>query len=270
MSVFDKKPLKPKTFQEALLGELNLESVGLSGEEFSQPEEKLTEKAVILESFTRFAEEKLAESPEGVVAFPGGEIVKKFDPSLMPYELKHSGLESWQQEQSKRMGSKIWSTLTQKKAAKPLIVFLGESLREEEALDEKGIQASLEFVISFNAPVAELFQKMVQAMKLQESEYRLMAIKDASGEKSTEELLEDIHWLSPQFVVPLGAQACQALLGSRERLASVHGKFFPVPRLETPTQICPLFHPSVIASNANMKKSTWADMQKLMKALGKT
>jgi hypothetical protein len=34
-------------------------------------------------------------------------------------------------------------------------------------------------------------------------------------------------------------------------------------------QVAPLFHPSVIASNINMKKSTWADMQKIMQALGK-
>ena len=269
MSVFDKKPA-PTTFAEALLGDLTLESMGLKEDVAPEPAPVLTERALVLESFTRFAEEKIAESPEGVVKFPGGEIVKREEPLTPPLENQFSDRSSWEQHQRQRLGAKTWDALTAGKSA-PLVLFIGEALREESILEQPIEAIRPEFLLSFIPPVADLYQKMVQAMKLTQSEYVLMALKDQSGEKTPEELLEDISWWSPRFVVPLGAQACQAILGQRERLASVHGKFFPVPRLTSGgIQVAPLFHPSVIASNTNMKKSTWADMQKIMQALGKT
>lgn len=268
MSLFDKKPA-PTTFAEALLGDLTLESMGIEEDTTPVAAPVLTERALVLESFTRFAEEKIAESPEGVVKFAGGEIVKREDPAAVPLERRFADRGAWEQQQRERLGSRTWDALTNGKTA-PLVLFVGEALREESVLDQPIEAIRPEFLLSFIPPVADLFQKMVQAMKLTQSEYVLMALKDQSGEKTPEELLEDISWWSPRFVVPLGAQACQAILGQRERLASVHGKFFPVPRLTSlSTQVAPLFHPSVIASNTNMKKSTWADMQKIMQALGK-
>lgn len=268
MSVFDKKSA-PTTFAEALLGDLTLETMGLTEEVIVEPTPVLTERALVLESFARFAEEKIAESPEGVVKFPGGEIVKREDPAAVPLDRRFAERSLWEQHQRERMGARTWDTLTKGKSA-PLVLFIGEALREESVLEQPIEAIRPEFLLSFIPPVADLFQKMVHAMKLTQSEYVLMALKDQSGEKTPEELLEDISWWSPRFVVPLGAQACQAILGQRERLASVHGKFYPVPRLTTlSTQVAPLFHPSVIASNANMKKSTWTDMQKIMQALGK-
>lgn len=253
------------------MGDLDLAGVGLNESEVSEAVEtpKLTEKALVLESFTRFAEEKIAESPAGVMTFPGGEVTKREDPSSQPLPLKHQDRAHWEAAQSQRLGSQVWQTLAQGKQVSPLVLFVGEALREESVLSQPIEAIRPEFLLSFLPPVADLFQKMVQAMKLAPAEYVLCALKDASGEKTTEELLEDIAWWKPRFVVPLGAQACQAILGSRERLASVHGKFYPTPRLLLETQVVPLFHPSVIASNANMKKSTWADMQKIMQALGK-
>jgi hypothetical protein len=268
MSVFDKKPV-PTTFSEALMGDLTLESMGLSEDVPLAPAPVLTERALVLESFTRFAEEKIAESPEGVVKFPGGEILKRDDPAAVPLERRFADRAAWEQHQRERLGARSWDTLTLGKSA-PLVLFIGEALREESILEQPIDAIRPEFLLSFLPPVADLFQKMVQAMKLAQSEYVLMALTDKSGEKTTEELLEDISWWAPRFVVPLGARACQAILGQRERLATVHGKFYPVPRCPSDSiQVAPLFHPSVIASNTNMKKSTWTDMQKIMQALGK-
>lgn len=267
MSVFDKKPA-PTTFAEALLGDLTLESMGLTDDVVAAPPPVLTERALVLESFTRFAEEKIAESSEGVVKFPGGEILKRDDPAAVPLERRFADRAAWDQHQRERHGARTWHELASGKAA-PLVLFIGEALREESVLEQPIEAIRPEFLLSFIPPVADLFQKMVQAMKLGHGEYVLMALRDQSGEKTPEELLEDISWWAPRFVVPLGAQACQAILGQRERLAMVHGKFFPVPRLPGTTQVAPLFHPSVIASNTNMKKSTWVDMQKIMQALGK-
>ncbi|MFP5491849.1 MAG: uracil-DNA glycosylase family protein [Bacteriovoracia bacterium] len=267
MSLFDKKPKTPETFAEALLGDLDLSH--LSGTISTSTPENLTEKAVLLESFTQFAEEQLSESPEGVMSFPGGELALKPTTKEGPFKPRFTSLGDWSSSQEVRLGQATWSALRADKE-QVSVLFIGEALLGNEALETEIKTIRPEFLLSFSPPVADLFQKMVQAMKLSVSEYALTALQDVHGERETKDLLEEIHWLRPRYVVPLGARATQSLLGARERLASVHGKFFPLTQMEgSEIQVVPLFHPSVIASNINMKKSTWADMQKIMQALGK-
>lgn len=266
MATFDKKPKAPETFAEALLGDLDLSHLAPVAPVAAAP--TLTEKAVILESFTQFAEETLAQAPAGVVSFPGGELAQK-ESNKVRFTPSHASLEAWAKEQELRASARVWSALTDGKGALS-VLFIGEALRGEEALDAEITGIRPEFLVSFLPPVADLFQKMVQAMKLAPNEFALSALQDAKGERSTEDLFEEIFWRKPRFVVPLGARATQAILGARERLATVHGKFFALDAMpDSDTQVVPLFHPSVIASNANMKKSTWVDMQKIMQALGK-
>jgi hypothetical protein len=267
MSLFDKKPKTPETFAEALMGDLDLSH--LSGQAPTQTAENLTEKAVLLESFTQFAEEQLSESPEGIVSFPGGELALKPSVKEGPFKPHFASLSAWSTSQEARLGSAAWKALRADKE-QISVLFIGEALLGTDALEAEIKTIRSEFLLSFSPPVADLFQKMVQAMKLSVSEYALTSLQDAGGERETKDLLEEIHWLHPRFVVPLGARATQSLLGARERLASVHGKFFPLSQIESSeVQVVPLFHPSVIASNINMKKSTWADMQKIMLAIGK-
>jgi uracil-DNA glycosylase family 4 len=59
------------------------------------------------------------------------------------------------------------------------------------------------------------------------------------------------------------------VLKSTDRLAQVHGQFFSRKIGEKTFQVVPLFHPSIIETNQNMKKTAWADMQKIMKHLKK-
>ncbi|MFP5458868.1 MAG: uracil-DNA glycosylase family protein [Bacteriovoracia bacterium] len=266
MSTFDKKPQPPETFAEALMGDLDLSHLAPVRPVAAQT--ALTEKAVILESFTQFAEDALAQAPAGVVSFPGGELAQK-ESTRVRFSPSHASIEAWAQAQEIRATSRVWRALTDGKQALS-VLFIGEALRGEEALDAEITGIRPEFLVSFIPPVADLFQKMVQAMKLGPSEFALSALQDAKGERSNDDLLEEIFWRKPRFVVPLGARATQTLLGARERLATVHGKFFALDAIpDSDTQVVPLFHPSVIASNANMKKSTWVDMQKIMQALGK-
>ncbi len=226
--------------------------------------EPLTEKGMVIESFTRFAAEKVEEGQEGKWAFPGGEIVRKEDQSRAPLTLRFEGREAWDTHQRQRLGEAHGPLMGGKATPLP-ILFVGEAL--QVPVPTEGVLP--EFLWAFSPPVAELFQKMVHAMRLGPTEYVLTALRDGSGEKTPEELFEEAHWWRARFVVPLGAQATQALLGARERLATAHGKNFPHPKLPAGAEIVPLFHPGVIASNLNMKKSTWADMQKLMRALGR-
>ncbi len=74
----------------------------------------------------------------------------------------------------------------------------------------------------------------------------------------------------PEVIVTLGAKATHKILKGQERLAMVHGQFFvrKIENVGTMT-IVPLFHPSIIESNQNMKKTAWSDMQKIMQHLKK-
>lgn len=268
--MFDKKPKKPETFAEDLLGDFSFIS-SLEDEKVESIQEvaPLTEKGLILDSFARFAEEKISSSPSGVVSFPGGELALKPQPSAVPFSPQYSSRSVFFEAQSSLKGAKVWQALSAGKNSSVQVFFIGESLREESVLEQQIQGIREEFLVSFSPPVADLFQKMVQAMKLTPGEYVLGALRDAAGELSNDRLFEEIHWWAPKFIVPLGALATQAILGSKERLTLIHGKFSPLPRLSLDSVVVPLFHPSVIATNSNMKKSTWQDMQKIMQALGK-
>lgn len=261
---FEAPKKKAETFAEALLGDTNWLPEAQPG--IPAPKVELTEKAVVLESFTRFAEEKIAESPDRELVFEGGSLALKpqaFEQSFTP---QFKTLEQWSASFEKQLGMEVFQNLVAPKRAIKILFFVDELKTETLPVEQI---ASREFLYCFEKDVAELFEKMVKAMKLQPGEFGLSVVSLAGSPRVLEEMWEEILWRQPVFVVPLGAQATQALLGTKERLATVHGKFYPLSAIKTrEIQVVPLFHPNVIATNQNMKKSTWADMQKIMGAMG--
>lgn len=267
--MFEKKSSKSMTFVDALLGDTDWCPLSLKPSRPQVSSENLTEKAVVLESFTRFAEEQLSESDNKTLSFPGGEIALKPKESEAEFQSSFLSFKDWSLSHQEKVGERIWQTVNRNKTNLK-VLFVAESYRPEEVLDMAEKPANDEFLLCFEPQVATLFQKMVQAMKLEPSEFALSCIESKSGTRAKEELLDEVFWLKPQFVIPLGAQASQMFIGQRERLASAHGKYFPLSAITSFTShIVPLFHPSVIATNLNMKKSTWTDMQKIMQSLGK-
>jgi len=261
---FESNRKKPETFAEALLGETSWmpESEAVP----AVTKEELTEKAVVLESFTRFAEEKLSESPDQEIKFEGGSLALKTQGSYDPFVAKFSSLADWLTSLELRLNPSVIESLFTAKSQIRVLFYVDEIKLDIEV---PATEPSREFLYCFEKDVAELFEKMVKAMKLKPLEFALSAVSFSGEPREQEDLLEEIHWRQPEFVVPLGAQATQALLGSKERLATIHGKYFLLPRLNSKTvHVVPLFHPNVISTNQNMKKSTWTDMQKMMKSMG--
>ena len=261
---FDKSKPNPSTFAEALIGDTSW--LPEQDQSHKQPKEILTEKAVVLESFTRFMEEKIAESPDQQVHFEGGSLVMKEKTDEQEFTPQFAGSTEWLDDFKKRIGDEAFTHLVQAKKDINVLFYVDE-LKSEVAFGDSS--ASREFLYCFEKEVAELFEKMVKAMKLKPDEFAISAVNLNGSARELSDILEEIHHRTPDYVIPLGAQATQAILGNKERLASVHGKFFPLPTLRSKsTQVVPLFHPNVIATNQNMKKSTWADMQKIMQAMG--
>jgi DNA polymerase len=129
---------------------------------------------------------------------------------------------------------------------------------------------------SEESPHADLLSKMIVAMKLKQGEFsRLFLLRDQ--ERSLEEQWKEaamiVLKLRPKVVVVLGALCTRLALQRKERLSQVHGQEFHL-TFESATanhQVLtyPVFHPDILRINPNMKRSTWLDLQKVMKILGR-
>ncbi|MFA6236607.1 MAG: uracil-DNA glycosylase family protein [Bacteriovorax sp.] len=127
----------------------------------------------------------------------------------------------------------------------------------------------------------DLLGKMIQAMKLKENEFyrfkmdeELENVTDLSDNlqspsPATQRLLDLIAKKRPKIVVSLGATVTNILLGRREKLSTIHGQFLEKQHAECVYSLIPLFHPSYLTINPNMKRAAWIDLQKVMERIGK-
>jgi uracil-DNA glycosylase family 4 len=139
-----------------------------------------------------------------------------------------------------------------------------------------------------DAPLSEdshfLLTKMMTAMGLNDSEFALeplinehltqVSFSDfqASAELNTRSLFERILKQKPKIVLTLGALATNFFLGKRERLSKIHGQSFKrkikyTSGEEVDIQFIPIFHPDFLLINPAMKRTTWNDLQAIMKLL---
>lgn len=136
----------------------------------------------------------------------------------------------------------------------------------------------------FMPEVQQLFFKMVKAMQVPDNLFTTISVVESKV--NDEEILakmmaenKDItinrlYHLKPRFVLCLGASVTNALLfddmKKMLRLSEVHGLFYQKKlSADFITTIVPLFHPEYLMVNPSMKKTTWEDMQKVMKSLNR-
>ncbi len=131
----------------------------------------------------------------------------------------------------------------------------------------------------------DLLGKMIQAMKLEKSEYlrfsfddQLEKVEDLSENllnptEASKKLFDLISENNAQVIVTLGATTTSVLTGKRQKLSNIHGQFFPLNlpnyTFSSPIQLVPIFHPDYLKINPNMKKTAWIDLQEVMKVIGK-
>jgi uracil-DNA glycosylase family 4 len=120
----------------------------------------------------------------------------------------------------------------------------------------------------------QLLSKMIAAMGLSEGEFRSIALERSRLEDPASSGVHDeILRSGARVVVCLGSMVTHALMGSLERLSKIHGqcfeKSFATSSGDVVLNIVPLFHPSYLLINPNMKKTAWNDLQKVMTLIGK-
>lgn len=264
-----KNPIAPKTFAEALIGDVSW----IKGKQAPAkiPEvikkEAFSEKAQVIESLERFAQEKSESQGSPVIKIEGGEMNIRPEPGWDGI-IEAASLEEL-------MGSLsleeevLQIALENKSPDKIRVMFVTENFRSFEEISPELKEGFInELIAGFPLKTAELFERMITAMKLTSEEVVLYPVEGV--EDLSEEVMTIAAYLKPEVIVTLGAKATQNILKGNDRLSVVHGQFFKrnIDGVGS-FQVVPLFHPSIIETNQNMKKTAWADMQKIMKFLKK-
>lgn len=264
-----RRPQVPATFAQALFGTVDWASPTPAPKQAEKTNAtQFTEKAQVIESLERFAQEKLATEGEKIIKIPGGEIALKPEPTWEGIP-SYATFEELVSELS--LDSKIIELcLKNKRPGQVRILFVSEAFRNFDELAAELKEGLINQLLpAFPAKTAELFSRMLLAMKLEEQEVVIYPTLFEDRDISNEVMKVAGHF-KPEIIVTLGANATHKILKGQERLAQVHGQFFnrKIENIGT-FVVVPLFHPSIIENNQNMKKTAWADMQKIMKYLKK-
>lgn len=234
------------------------------------PKEAFSEKVQVIESLERFAHEKAQDEGINILKIDGGgELLLRMEPEW-------EGVGSFSsfdglREHLKLQPELLDIVLTGKEPGTVKALFVSEKFRSwEEASAELKNGFINELIVGFPVKTAELFERMISAMKLTPDEVVIFPIEGSDETDFSGDVMSVAAFYRPEVIITLGAKATNKVLKSNDRLAQVHGQFFARKIADIGTiQVVPLFHPSIIETNQNMKKTAWADMQKIMKHLKK-
>jgi uracil-DNA glycosylase len=153
------------------------------------------------------------------------------------------------------------------------LVFIGEAPGFDE--DAQGL--------AFVGRAGQLLTRMIAAMKLtREQVFICNILKCRPPDNRTpapEEVVacqsyleRQLVLIKPQIICALGLVSAQWLLGSKDSLGRLRGKFLPVPANRglglRDTRIMVTYHPAAVLRFPNYKKDVWEDLQKIMVELG--
>lgn len=247
----------PQTFSEALFpgggfAPFNLPKCLKTHQDKVSSESGFTEQKHLIESLERFVEER-----EVVPVGEKAEIALKATPD-------------WSSSQEDYLLSSQFRELILRGKNKVEVIFVTETLRPFNELGPELQGAFIdELLCGFPQKTAELFERMILAMKLRPEEVILYP-SELGGESLFDDVVKLTQEFRPKVIITLGAKATSAVLKTKDRLAQVHGQFFTRKLLDSyEVQVVPLFHPNIIETNQNMKRTAWVDMQKVMKFLKK-
>jgi hypothetical protein len=267
-----RSPGAPRTFGEALLGDTSWfrpEHRDPLAEAPATPAAGFSERAHVLESLERFAVERAREENTPVLKVPGGEVHVQTGPAAEEIPFFGSAAEL---RARLRLDSRLLDLVLRGKVPGAVqVLFVSERFRPwEEVAGELAGGGDNELLAGFPAKTAELFGRMIAAMKLAPDEVLVFPVEGGDEVDFAADVLALAAFYRPAVVVTLGATATARVLKSGDRLSLVHGQFFPRNLGAAGTvPVVPLFHPSIIETNQNMKKTAWADMQKIMRHLKK-
>jgi DNA polymerase len=147
------------------------------------------------------------------------------------------------------------------------LCFVGEGPGADE--DEQGFP--------FVGAAGQLLDRMIAAMGIERDDvYVCNIVKCRPPKNRTPEpeemsacmpyLTEQLALVEPQVIVALGKTAVQGLFGTAEGITRVRGRW----RLyQGKVAVMPTFHPAYLLRNPAAKREVWADLQLVLKHLGR-
>jgi DNA polymerase len=148
------------------------------------------------------------------------------------------------------------------------LCFVGEGPGADE--DEQGFP--------FVGAAGQLLDKMIAAMGIERDDVYVCNIVKCRPPKNrtpeTEEmnacmpyLVEQLSLIQPQVIVALGKTAVQGLFGTAEGITRIRGRW----RLyQGRIAVMPTFHPAYLLRNPAAKREVWADLQLVLKHMGRS
>ncbi len=141
------------------------------------------------------------------------------------------------------------------------ILFVGDPIRESaiENIEQ----------LNFEDEKWSILSNIVRAMELAPKSFAFSLCFSESDKNISFE--RQLLILRPKVVITLGAMSTNAVLGNKERLSNIHGKFiekeFKNEELTFKVNIVPIFHPEFLSINKNMKSTAWVDLQQVIEYL---
>jgi len=148
------------------------------------------------------------------------------------------------------------------------LCFVGEGPGADE--DAQGLP--------FVGPAGQLLDRMIAAMGIERDDvYVCNIVKCRPPKNRTPEpeemsacmpyLAEQLSLVEPQVIVALGKTAVQGLFGTAEGITRIRGRW----RLyQGRVAVMPTFHPAYLLRNPAAKREVWADLQLVLKHLGRS
>ena len=145
------------------------------------------------------------------------------------------------------------------------LMFVGEGPGADE--DAQGLP--------FVGKSGQLLNNMIGAMGLRREDVYIANIvkcrppanrapEPVEANTCTQFLVKQIDIVQPEFVVALGATAAMYLLGLKQSLASLRGRFHEVRGAKTVIT----YHPAFLLRDPRQKGEAWKDLQMVMAAMG--
>ena len=145
------------------------------------------------------------------------------------------------------------------------LMFIGEGPGADE--DVQGLP--------FVGKSGQLLNNMIAAMGLRREEVYIANIvkcrppanrapEPVEANTCTQFLVRQIDLVQPEFMVALGATAAMYLLGVKQSLASLRGRFHEVRGAKTVIT----YHPAFLLRDPRQKGEAWKDLQMVMAAMG--
>lgn len=144
------------------------------------------------------------------------------------------------------------------------VLFVGEAPGRDEDLQGE----------PFVGEAGQLLTKMIKAMGFERSDvYICNVIKcrppenrnplPAEIESCCPFMQRQIKAIAPKAIVALGTFAAQTLLGSKEPISKLRGRFHKYHGIA----LMPTFHPAFLLRSPEKKREVWSDLQQVMKLL---